>query len=224
MSRLQNYIKEAVSVESQELFQDIKDECGPFLKEYNKGFLWRGTKHKVKDRKYFKSRIERNPRDTPDELHNLLNDEFKKEFGWKVRNGIFVTPSERDAWYYGENRAYMFFPIGEYKYCFSTYKDLTADMDRNIMDWYEHPDYILKRLWKKRNPDKPFDDEYEEWYKIEFEKRDKGYKMMARNVVKLYKDTGLSKLPGKRSEVSFQCKGYYLVNPIYANDFQELMK
>jgi hypothetical protein len=213
MTRFKQYINEEIEDDGKDILLNLKEECSPFLKEYNKGFLWRGTKRNVDTIRYFTPRTERKPLDTSEKLHDILNDEFNKKFGWKVRNGVFVTPNERDAWYYGDDSAYMFFPVGKYKYCYSKYKDLAADMDRDVYAWFHYSDTILFALWKKRK----IKEDFKVWSERERKRRDKGYEQMARDVIRLYTNKNLSKVVNKRNEVSFNCKGYYLVNPNYAD-------
>lgn len=143
-----------------ELKKIILNQCYPFV-ELSKScitplMLWRGTSQKfirengkevgklVYEINHIKNR---NPVDTPLILHDKLNTEFEKKFGWKVRNGVFCTTdkgwsqthasissSKTDGFDYPE--PYLFVPIGNFKYCWSPkYRDLTADIKVKNNDW-----------------------------------------------------------------------------------------
>jgi len=98
-------------------------ECKPFIKEFIKfgreDFLYRGTNNKFEYIKKFKSYLEgRKPEETSLDLHNKSNKLFKEIFGWPVRNGISVTPSQNTANSYGINIC-LFFPVGQYEYAYN---------------------------------------------------------------------------------------------------------
>jgi hypothetical protein len=118
--RLKQYINEAMT--DMEIVDIIKKNCMPFLKEYKSSncnsILWRGSSKPVSYIDKKKTRLDgRNPKDTSEVLHSELNYEFKNVFGWKVRNGVFATANKYASEKYG--KAYMFFPIGKYKYVWS---------------------------------------------------------------------------------------------------------
>ena len=116
--RLREYLTEESGLD---LVSILKKDCNKFLREAGKpDALYRGIKQSIPHQVKKKSRLEdRSPRNTNIKVHKALNKEFSKKFGWPVRNGIFVTSSTYDARYYGYDNAYMFFPIGDYEYCWS---------------------------------------------------------------------------------------------------------
>jgi len=103
------------------LWQNLKKDCKPFLKEikkYKLFWFWRGSEKDVKHYEKFETRKNRRPRDTPLWIHNILNKEFKKKFGWSVRSeGVFASSDKYGLYIYGEEN--MFFPVGKYKYVWS---------------------------------------------------------------------------------------------------------
>ena len=113
------YLTEA-TVSKEEIKKILNRDCAKFLKEMRGEYdlLFRGSYKKVNRIAKIKHNKERKPKDTPQELHDLLNKKFKKKFGWPVRNGIFTTSSYIMADGYGI--PYKFFPIGDYKYVYST--------------------------------------------------------------------------------------------------------
>jgi hypothetical protein len=115
----------------------IKKDCQPFLKEIKSvgRLLYRGSKIQIKSYKILKSYLEdRTPKNMNIEVHDYLNKQFKKKFGWPIRNGIFVSFDPDMAASYGT--PYFFFPIGKYKYSFS----------KKVVDLYEDYYNDLKLL------------------------------------------------------------------------------
>ena len=126
--RLQGYITEAYGVNrySLKLFymtlKDIWKDCKPFLKDFYNGdrtkFMYSG---RSKDIEHFVGtvRTDRKPKDTHIDLHNDLDDTFKKKFGVKPRsNSLFCSGDENIVYEYGT--PYIIFPIGQYKFLWST--------------------------------------------------------------------------------------------------------
>jgi hypothetical protein len=121
----------------EEAVRIFHDECKPFQKEI--GFdgifdfetLKRGMKNKPK---LFigNVRLDRKPTDTPLPIHEFMDNWFYKKFGVKFRsNAMFVTKSRGSAQIYGD--VYIVFPIGEFKYCYSsTIDDLYATIANKI--------------------------------------------------------------------------------------------
>jgi hypothetical protein len=121
----------------EEAVKIFHDECKPFQKEI--GFdgtfdfetLKRGMKNKPK---LFIGNVrpDRRPSDTPLPIHEFMDNWFYKKFGVKFRsNAMFVTKSRGSAQIYGD--VYIVFPIGEFKYCYSsTIDDLYATIANKI--------------------------------------------------------------------------------------------
>lgn len=91
-------------------------DCGPFIKEI------RGIKQKylpkhgsiISPLGWEVRRIiaREKPRDTPIELHDIMNDYFEERFGWRARSeSIFTTGDLATAARYGT--VALCFPIGE---------------------------------------------------------------------------------------------------------------
>jgi hypothetical protein len=114
--------------------------CKPFFMELkktgvtNKAF-YRGVKSNFQKWTIRNSYLyNRNPKNTNPEIHDLLNKTFEKKFGWKVRNGVFVTTSKIDAGYYG--KPCFFIPEGDFSFVWSkSIKDMiTFVQDLEVMD------------------------------------------------------------------------------------------
>jgi uncharacterized protein (UPF0305 family) len=66
----------------EEIVDILKRDCKPFIRAKKKGmFLYRGMKNTFVTIDKIKSRLNRKPRDTPEELHDALDDAFKEKFG-----------------------------------------------------------------------------------------------------------------------------------------------
>ena len=121
---------------------DIKliiNKCQPFMKELVTKvrpieFLLSGRKGKGD---FFEGRVrfDRKAKDTNPKIHNDLNDEFQRQFGYPARsNSIFCTGSDMTAESYGV--PYMIFPIGKYKYLWNPdIEDLYIYINRELSDF-----------------------------------------------------------------------------------------
>jgi hypothetical protein len=110
-------------------FQKIKDDCQPFLKAINYDvkhyWLTRGVNNSEEDFITRRVRLkDRNPRDTPYPVHQLLNDYFTKKFGEPFRNAMFATNSLEQATEYAfggltEGERYLVYPTGNFTFIWS---------------------------------------------------------------------------------------------------------
>jgi len=112
------YLTEA-KVSKEKIKKILDRDCAKFLKEMKGEYdlLFRGSYMKIDRIAKVKHNKNRSPKDTPQELHDHLNEMFKKKFGWPVRSGIFTVPNRSTASKYGDT--FNFFPIGDYKYVYS---------------------------------------------------------------------------------------------------------
>ena len=158
MVTLREYLTEK-KILIEDIVTILERDCGPFIQELKKiksGLLYRGTKRSVPDIKKIKVRKDRKPLDTPPEVHNHLDNEFKKKFGWFARSeGVFTTPVRYDTGDYGD--PYFFFPIGKYKFVWSK---TVMDLFGYIESTPEYENYLNIVL----DDDEGFDDEYEYEY------------------------------------------------------------
>jgi hypothetical protein len=147
----------------------LKKDCKPFIKELKKSgkeVLWRGTYARTKTLIRVTPRMDRTPKDTPEKVHDELNDRFKKKFGWEVRSeGVFATSGYSSAADYGT--PHIFFPVGKYKYVFNPriedlWNQIESDYIEIINVYDEDFDYIAD--WEEA-----YEDDYGEgasgsWY------------------------------------------------------------
>jgi len=181
-----------------ELTKKLKKECAQYLKEMGRGrkenWLYRSTEHQFDIFKKFTPRINRKPRNTPKEIHRMMDDLFKKKFGWKARSeGVFTSSdiSQLEN-VYGE--PYMFFPIGNYKYVYHpTIRDIFMEMDN-----YKYID-------------------------IDGNVNIKAIEIYLSEHIPKYKNNNLHIAYKNGVEVAFKCKSYYLVRRLYEDALKELL-
>jgi hypothetical protein len=128
--KLQRYLTETTDLileNGPEIWQKLKKECRPFLKEYKKTGLvgkkviYRGDSVRdVNTKKYsgireIIPRQNRRPKDMPPALHNKFDEDFNNRHGWYARSeGVFTVAKKNTAASYG--KPYLFFPTGKYRY------------------------------------------------------------------------------------------------------------
>ena len=113
------------------------DECKPFQKEigFDGIFDFKPLKRGMKNKPSIlidNVRSDRRPMSTPLPIHEFMDNWFYEKFGIRFRsNAMFVTKSQGSARFYGN--VYNVFPIGEFKYCYSsTIDDLYATIANKI--------------------------------------------------------------------------------------------
>ncbi len=128
--KLQRYLTETTDIiveNGPRIWQKLKKECKPFLKEYKKtGYvgkkvIYRGSSAVGVDTKKYGGiraafpRDDRKPKDMPPALHQKFDEDFNNRHGWYARSeGVFATPKKTVAMSYG--KPFLFYPIGKYKY------------------------------------------------------------------------------------------------------------
>ena len=127
----------------------IRSECRQFLKDvYERSGhrILRRELRQVYDGKAYRivPRKDRRPKDMPKELHAVLNVEFKKRFGWNVRDGVFTYTQGMAPTAYCN----IFVPVGRYRYCYSP----------AIRDLYVSR-FSIKQAWEGQWLDKWIDDQ-----------------------------------------------------------------
>jgi hypothetical protein len=168
----------------------LEVECSKFFNQIKKkSYIFRGIENLRSDFKKVKSRKNRQPRDTPQYVHEKLDEMFQKNFGWKVRSEGVFTSGDPNLEDYGD--IFLFAPVGNFKYIWSAdIKDLYNKLltigavppNRNIPN-----DVIMDMFDKKSN-------------KVE-------------EIVKKYHhNEGLNISIRYKSEIIFKCDYYYLLN------------
>jgi len=149
--RLHQYLNEDIIKERIEL---IEKNCQPFLKDLkklnNKNLLYSGRPVTINFTKK-KVRKNRKPKNTPEKLHNLMDDWFYGKFGVRSRsNAIFCIFEYREADLYGE--PHVIFPIGKYK-------AVSSPIVLDLYAFFEDSFFNLVYDVKKNSHFKPGDEE-----------------------------------------------------------------
>lgn len=124
--RLVGFISESSQDASiDEVLNLIYTDCMPFVKDLAKDksklshrLLFSG-RNNSKDYFTGKVRSDRRPKDTDEFVHEIFDELFNKNFGFRARsNAIFCTGRESTAKSYGSN-VYIIFPKGQYKFVYN---------------------------------------------------------------------------------------------------------
>lgn len=123
--------------EEKDAILTINKDCSTFLQGIHYGQkLLRGYKRSVSLIQKMKPRNDRVPRDMPEDLHKLLDMEFKKRFGFKARSeALFCGTNSNVTDEYGPT--HYVFPIGDFKMVWSDEIDdiYTYLLDMDIVRW-----------------------------------------------------------------------------------------
>ena len=155
--KFNNYITEYNEKKSEEgakILSLVYKNCKQFIKEIDGNHLYRGVSGgaglgAITERI---PRPDRRPTDTAEWMHDFLNEQFRKKFGWPVRNGAFTVGDFDRADSFGF--AMLFYPFDGYKYAWSPeVEDLTVSLG----------DYAKETPWV--DPDSIKDKAMDEWEK-----------------------------------------------------------
>ena len=141
--RLENFIINEASEE--ETLQQFLKETKQY-RDMMKGVrLWRGHNKKIDGIKKFTARKDRQPKDTPKEVHEWLDKFFKQNFGWKARSeGVFAAAMPNGIEHFGKY-VDLIYPCNGFKFVYaSNIQDLTA--------WLEDEGYIEQVSGNKWEP------------------------------------------------------------------------
>jgi hypothetical protein len=194
--KFKQYIKEQyenddIKIVDNLTFKDLAElfnkNCKPYFKDFYpiwKGEFFLSGKKLYKEFERKKVRTDRKPKDTPLDIHKLIDNWFYKKFNIKARsNCIFASFDEVISEFYG--RLYYLIPIGKYTTIASSlYTDLYSDL---VEDLVEDPDKIFMKNAKNT---------LEKYIEYNLEKGE-------------YKKN--KKVPNKRSEYMIICKEYYII-------------
>jgi hypothetical protein len=234
--RLKGYLNEEVLVVDEIVSKLIKD-CKPYLKVLAKSnfryMIYRGTKHTYGTISKVKPRNDRTPKDMHKELHNILDNGFKKKFGWKARSeGVFVNPSQEMLVEYG--LAYMFFPIGKFKFVWSPeIKDLYTNMgmrdyrDLDVVTYYENRNEWWYEKWESsiaKEYGLTSTNTVEYFKEVNKDKAEQVIQTEIEKKINTYQSTNLDKYLKTNNEASFKCKEYYMVRVDEWKLYQELSR
>jgi len=193
------YLTEAVKFE--EMVSAIEIDCKPFINDWKKlntsKWLMSGRKGNSTFEKQ-SVRTDRLPKDTPIEIHEMVDDWFYKKFGVRSRsNSVFVTFNPNMTYRYGN--LHLIFPIDQYKAISSkTVEDLFDIVETSIND-NMGKDFNMK-IW---------DDDVEEYDKTK--RKNTKDKILKKLDGGKYTD----KLMFHNNEIMLSCKEYYIIDKEY---------
>jgi len=176
----------------------LERDCKPFIKTLRgvDHLLWRGVKTPPQFFVKHNVRVNRKPRMIDTSLHNRLNIELEKMYGWKARSeGLFTTKDEYIAKFWGEPS--LVFPIGNFDYLWLI-KPYIFDLYRGYDLWLPIDDNDDDKDRKTIN-----DKNNDVWNKYIFPN------------IKHYHNKSLNKFLKadiKGSECIIRCKSYYSIN------------
>jgi len=213
------YIKFLNETNVDDVVELIKQKCQPFLKEWDgNNFLYRGMKHSFTyDIKQV--RVDRKPKDIPLILHEMLDKEFKKQFGWNARsNSVFCTGNKTSTEEYGN--AYVIFPCDNYKYISS---EKVEDLYLHLLRWETTKSSLYKNHFEKTIYNKQsildnyrlYYDDYMFLPKLE---------LFFKDLVKTYTNRNLNRLILVGNEILINCKQYIAIREIDINEKEFLRK
>lgn len=259
MTTFKQFLTEIAFDEAQQQLEEvaelIKRDCQPWLKEAGKNLFYRGLDSKSSggylkplfDTDLFLKgsvRNDRSPKDSPNWLHDALNDYFISKVGVPLRSAsLFIAADYGLASNYG--KTYMIFPIGNFNYAWSK---LTADpayeMFMSLANDYSAPsqtvaaEKITKQFMeflKKENPHEydEADGDIEEWIRITTQDLGHGESTWAKFIMKFIKENDLwlfneglryaASKKYKEHEVMVVCDQYYAVSAMYKEKILELL-
>ena len=198
--RLEQYLTEEYSPE--EVIKMVRKDCSEALNAMIRthNALWRGSDDSFSGYiKAFTPRTDRRPRDTKKWVHDILDEEFEKKFGWKVRSeAAFATASKSVADGFG-NRAYMFFPFDGFEIVWS---DKVSDLTMKFVSVYRDNDFRNRA-----------------------EEEEKAIRKVVDGLMKTYKEGNIDQAIYSMNEISFKCKKYYLVDDdMWDDGFYEIIR
>ena len=202
MVKFYKYLNETEIISS-DIWENMVKDCKTFLKDVkrNKIFLYSGRRGGTSSIFIKRIRKDRKPLDTPEEIHNKLDNAFQREFGVKARSGAMFTKITSDVGYYGD--PYFVIPKGNnYKIIASDeVADLFLDLKNmtfdklgigkqetfgNIHKWINKHGYLYKDVIYIEIPSRVSSDRTHEYEKIELQQFNKALDESIEHLVNTY--------------------------------------
>ena len=188
----------------EEAAEKIKKDCDKFLYESDGGLVFRGVDKQypnILTRK--KPRLDRKPADTPEKLHDIIDSALYDKFRWRPRSeGVFVVPNPYLASTYGT--VYIFFPIGDFKFIWSTtIRDMYMELRKEgLIEFAGGGKKVSKYVGTMSQ------------------------KNIINDMIRSYKEYDLTSAIKSGNEIMIKCKEYYLVkiDSMHYNAFKEMLK
>lgn len=235
MKKYYNFInEETITVQqTSKILDKIFEECKPYIDLMKscdgQRLLFRGFRDEITI-KEIKHRWNRTPIDTPQEIHDFLNDKFNKKFGWNARSGVFCYLKEIKNVTTGYGNPYILFPIGDFKYLWSNkVHDLYSDHEIEMNDYLEYTKYTDEKIdndWKNFCHTHNCDINNKEKFNKFINKLDKKYITDFLNylevLVDTYKNTDICNA-NETKEILINCDSYYLIDIFYIDLIKKMI-
>lgn len=205
---------------------EVFDKCKPYIdliKSCKKeNLLYRGVNYYDIQVKKIDHNWNREPLDTPMEIHEFLNNEFKNKFDWNARNGVFsffkIAKKNQISGYEGET--YMLFPIGDFNYLWNPkIYDLYGDYEMEMEGFYVPEDVIIDE-WDEYKTKDSTEKDYNDFYNMRMESYKEDFYLKLENIVNSYINHGLCHAR-QTNEIIVNCDSYYLINMNYTDQIRK---
>ena len=208
----QHLITELTEANLYKIIDILEDKCFVYLNELSsKGrinnLMYSGRKsndsYMIK-----KIRKDREPKDSDQKSHDMMDSLFNKKFGFKARsNVLFATGDISTALSYG--RIYTIWPVGQYKFIYSNHvTDLFDVLQRaKKIDTITFIKLILHLLL---NPKKGVENKTVDYDKDKVNK-----------ILNTYKDDDIYKAINSGNEIMINCKEYVAISNPYTEKLIE---
>jgi hypothetical protein len=200
----------------------LKKDCAPVIKEITKArkLIYRGATKQGTLITRRRTRMNRRPLNMEIEIHRILDQLFKKKFGWRARSQSITGTSNMESAFMFGGEVYMLFPIGEYEVLWiKSVGDLMQLIPLWIEEFFDEAiagkrkSHIRRMIgtWsggvlKHIDPDDP---------DVEKILLTKATKELEKIVSKSTSGRLSQALKGSSHELMFKCKEYYLVDTVF---------
>jgi len=202
MKRIKNWsVFESVNLyDFKKIWEILQRDCSKFLEllsQHKVKGIYRGSSIQhdpiIPGLWKFESNLKRTPKDTNKKIHDLIDKELEYKFCIPLRSmGVFATKYLSIASDY-PGGAYLFFPIGEFRYFWNPYIDDLFTELRDNTTWYYKEPYF----WTEEQ-------------ELDFDEIISGYKEGGMEFIRL-------------QEITFICQSYYLIDVEYYDYWLDYM-
>lgn len=218
--KFQNYLNEKNDINIDSIFDTLINDCKPYIEAIKKAnkVLVSGRNNIELEFSKREVKTDRVPKNTPIQIHKLLDNLFYDKFGVKARSGTLFCYTnsihEKIQTFNSYGHAYFVFPIGNFDIINNTnISDLYIEVNKLLYDEIGHPNNFtsLERIFI----------EFEKTGKYIFGNKEwnyKDYMILTKQLIKDYllKDykvyhNSIEKT-GKYIEMMLYCKNYYLLD------------
>lgn len=214
MKTFKQFIKEDQQFDLEKFKSDCSFFLGLLKGTKGKYLTYRGGKDWPDDWAIRSWKPRTQPRNTPIEAHNIINDYFEETYGEKFRNWMFFTPDRFQADIYSgyHGSVSVIFPIGQFEWACSANENA-----RDLTQWLNDIADKIKHADIERN--------------LSFGER---YELAAKDVIKKLKQSDFLHNALFRQcllydhEIMFKCEKYYTFNfdgiTFNSTEFQDFLR